>query len=70
MPNIETRNQSTHNWDPPQAERPIFESLSEEEAAEIRGGTWRAGTCVGIGYACSSSGGIHGGVCIIVGYTS
>jgi hypothetical protein len=57
-------------WDAPALQRPVFQSLSDEEAAEIRGGKWRAGTCAGVGYACSSSGGFHGGICIIVGYTT
>jgi hypothetical protein len=63
-------NQSKRLWEAPEVERPTFESLSDEEAAEIRGGKWRAGTCVGVGYGCSNSGGIHLGVCVIVGYTS
>jgi hypothetical protein len=60
------------SWDPPQAQYPTFESLSDEEAAEIRAGAAkpRLGTCVVLGYACSSSGGFHWGVCAIFGVTT
>lgn len=65
-----TDNKSGRQWEVPKLERPTFHPLSDEEAAEIRGGKWRAGTCVVGGYACSNSGGFHWGVCAIVGYTT
>jgi hypothetical protein len=47
---------------------PRFEPIGAAEAEEIRGGlAGAAGTCVAIGFACNSSGGIRGGVCVIVG---
>ncbi|MDP3064186.1 MAG: hypothetical protein Q8O40_13395 [Chloroflexota bacterium] len=47
---------------------PDFQPMTAEEASQIRGGGWGAGTCVGIGYSCKNKGGIGVGVCAIVGY--
>lgn len=54
--------------EPPRLREPRFTPIDEEEAREIHGGRWNAGTCVGIGYACWSKGGVKIGLCAIAGY--
>lgn len=54
-------------WESPTIEQPWFKPITDDEAAEIRGGQWGAGTCVGVGYACNSNGKIRLGLCAIIG---
>ena len=49
---------------------PDFQPLTAEEASQIRGGGWGAGTCVVVGYACYCKGGFGVGVCLLAGYAS
>jgi hypothetical protein len=55
-------------WQAPVLEQPLFTPITEEEASSIRGGAAAAGgTCVGVGIACNSKGGLRIGVCAILG---
>ena len=55
------------HWQPPKLDQPWFEPMTDAEAAELRGGQWGAGTCVGIGYACNAKGSLRPGLCAIIG---
>jgi hypothetical protein len=57
------------DFEPISVQRPEFRPISADEAAAIRGGRMKVGTCAGLGYACNTSkGGFHGGVCLGIGY--
>lgn len=67
---MQTGKDRQEKWSKPSVRTPDFRVLTSDEAAQVRGGGWGAGTCPGVGFSCFCSGGFGWGICLGVGYSA